>query len=43
MRERELAFPRTCNNISILEVMLYRKRTDKNNKNRGGGGVERKL
>lgn len=40
MREREsenLLFLELCNNISILEVMLYRKRTDKKNKNRGGG------
>lgn len=45
MREREsenLLFLELCNNISILEVMLYRKRTDKKNKNRGGD-VERKL
>lgn len=36
--EREtLAFPRMCNNISILEVMFYRKRADKKNKNRRGG------
>lgn len=36
MREREnWPFLELCNNISILEVMLYRKRTDKKNKNRG--------
>lgn len=43
MREREnWPFLELCNNISILEVMLYRKRTDKKNKNRGKN-VERKL